>query len=92
MVRLPAFNQRTTPEIEGRLETLSADRLVDRNSAQPYYLARVRVERDQLARLGGKELMPGMPAEIFFEGGERTVLSYLVKPLSEQLTRSFREL
>ncbi len=90
-VRLSAFNQQTTPELLGQVETISADRLHDSATSQSYYLARVRVSKDELARLGDKELVPGMPAEVFFEGGERTVLSYLVKPLSDQLERSFRE-
>lgn len=91
VVRLSAFNMRTTPELNGTVHSVSADRLVDPNSGLPYYLVSVRIPEAELARLDGLTLVPGMPAEVFINTGERTALSYLVKPLTDSLARAFRE-
>lgn len=90
-VRFPAFHSRVTPLIMGTLKTVSRDRLVDEASRQPYFQAIVEIAAtdipaDMLARI-----RPGMPAELVFTTGERTVMSYLTKPLTEALHRSFRE-
>ncbi len=90
-IRLSAFDQRTTPEIDGALLTISADRLTDPVNGQPYYAVKVSIPEAELARLGGKRLMPGMPAEVFVVSADRTPLSYLTKPLTDQLARSMRE-
>jgi HlyD family secretion protein len=91
ILRFSAFNQRTTPEIYGTLSRISADAITDERTGQSYYTVRVSVEADELSRLGAVKLMPGMPVEIFVQTGERKVLSYLVKPLTDQLARAFRE-
>jgi HlyD family secretion protein/epimerase transport system membrane fusion protein len=91
-VRLTAYSSRGLPRIAGVVRTVSADRLVDAATNQPYYLARVEVSRAELDRLGnGVELVPGMPAEVLIVRRERTMAQYLIDPLREAFRRSFRE-
>ncbi len=89
-VRLSAFNMRTTPELEGAVDYVSPDIVRDGQSSG-YYDVRISLPQEQLRRLGGLQLVPGMPAEVFLETESRTMLSYLFKPLSDQLSRGFRE-
>lgn len=91
LLRFSAFNQRTTPEIYGRITRISADIAADQRTGQNYYTIRIAMPPDQIARLGDVRLVPGMPVETFVQTGERTVMSYLVKPLFDQITRTFRE-
>jgi HlyD family secretion protein len=90
VLRFSAFNQRTTPELNGTVTRVSADVTNDQRTGQPYYTIRVSLPPDEVARLGEVKLVPGMPVEAFVQTGERTLLSYLMKPLSDQLMRSFR--
>lgn len=90
-IRLSAFDQQTTPEIIGTLESISADRLEDPRRGETYFLARIRIEEDETSRLEGLELVPGMPAEVFIETGERLAISYLLKPLLDNVTRAFKD-
>jgi len=91
MLRFPAFNQRTTPEISGKVTRISADTTTDQRTGQSYYVVRVAMPTEEVLRLGDVKLIPGMPVEAFVQTGERTVFSYLVKPLRDQLMRAFRE-
>lgn len=91
ILRLSAFNQRTTPELSGILTKIAADLSIDERSGFSYYKARVVLPKEEVAKLKGLTLTPGMPAEVFFPTGARTILSYLVKPLSDQIERAFRE-
>ena len=93
-IRFPAFNQRTTPEFSGHVTVLSADLTRDTNSAQPgppYYLARITLEPEDMAKLGALRLVPGMPAEVHIETPKRTAMSYIVKPLTDQIALAFKE-
>jgi len=90
-VRLPAFNQRTTPELFGQIAMLSPSAVVDQQSGASFYRVSVGVPDHELERLGELTLIPGMPVEGFVQTEPRTALSYLLKPLSDQLTRAFRE-
>jgi HlyD family secretion protein len=90
-VRFPAFHSRTTPLMRGRLMSVSDDRLVDEASREPYYLARVAVQATDVPFEIKTRLRPGMAAEVVFNTGERTVLSYLLRPLVDALERAFRE-
>lgn len=90
-VRFSSFKSRTTPVLEGNVMTVSADRLVDRATNLPYYLARIRVPETELSKLQGQILVPGMPAEVFVNTGERTMLQYLLQPFLDAAARSFRE-
>jgi HlyD family secretion protein len=91
LLRLSAFNQRTTPELNGFVSRVSPDVTTDQRSGQSYYTIRVSMPPEEVARLGDVKLIPGMPAEAFVQTGERTLISYLMKPLSDQLMRAFRE-
>ncbi len=91
VLRFPAFNMRTTPELDGTVVRIAADTSTDQRTGQTYYLVRIAMTADEIARLGDLKLTPGMPAEAFIQTGERTLISYLVKPLHDQLMRSFRE-
>lgn len=91
MLRFTAFNQRTTPELSGKVARISADLDRDELTGESYYVVRVRIGAGELAKLGGQELVPGMPVETFLATGERSALSYLFKPLSDQFARAFRE-
>jgi HlyD family secretion protein len=92
LLRLSAFNQRTTPELNGTVTRVSADVTTDQRTGQSYYTIRVSMPPDEIARLGAEnKLIPGMPVEAFVQTGDRTMFSYLMKPLSDQLMRAFRE-
>jgi HlyD family secretion protein len=90
-LRFSAFNQRTTPELNGALSMVSADVTLDQKTGSSYYLIRITVSEDEVSRLGAVKLVPGMPVEAFVKTGERTVMSYLTKPFKDQVMRAFRE-
>ncbi|MCJ2071805.1 HlyD family type I secretion periplasmic adaptor subunit [Methylobacterium sp. J-030] len=90
-LRLPSFDQRTTPELNGRVTRIAADVSEDKRTGSFYYLVRLGVTKDELAKLDGAKLMPGMPVEAFIRTADRTILSYLTKPLVDQARRAFRE-
>ena len=91
LLRFSAFNQQTTPEIFGAVTRISADTSTDQRTGVPYYTIRIGMAPEEVARLGENRLVPGMPLEAFVQTGQRTVMSYLIKPLFDQLTRAFRE-
>ena len=91
LLRLSAFNQRTTPELNGVVTRVSPDVTTEQRTGQSYYTIRVSMPPAEIARLGDNKLIPGMPVEAFVQTGDRTMLSYLLKPLNDQLMRSFRE-
>jgi HlyD family secretion protein len=92
VLRFSAFNMRTTPELNGTVSRIAADTNSDQRTGQSYYLVRISMTAQEVERLGaGVKLTPGMPVEAFIQTGERTMISYLVKPLHDQLMRSFRE-
>ncbi|WP_428833856.1 HlyD family type I secretion periplasmic adaptor subunit [Methylorubrum populi] len=91
VLRFPAFNTRTTPEIDGEVVRVSADVTQDPKTGQSYYTARIRIREDQKDRLKGLRLVPGMPVESFTQIGERSVLSYLTKPLTDQIAKAWKE-
>src|SRR5581483_898540 len=90
-VRLSAFNQQATPELVGTVETVSADVVRDPQSNAGYFDVRIALAPEELRRLGKLQLVPGMPAEVFLVTESRTMLSYLFKPVTDQLSRMFRE-
>ncbi|NJL70546.1 MAG: HlyD family type I secretion periplasmic adaptor subunit [Candidatus Competibacteraceae bacterium] len=91
IVRFSAFNQQTTPELNGLITRIGADLTHDTQTGFSYYVVRVAIAEREIARLGNLQLVPGMPIEAFIQTGERTVLSYLAKPLTDQIARAFRE-
>ncbi|RVU19104.1 HlyD family type I secretion periplasmic adaptor subunit [Methylobacterium oryzihabitans] len=90
-LRFPGFDQRTTPELAGTVVRIAADVSEDKRTGVFYYLVRLAIASGDLARLGSATLMPGMPVEAFIRTADRTVLSYLTKPLADQARRAFRE-
>jgi HlyD family secretion protein len=88
ILRFTAFNQRTTPEISGTVTRVGADLTREAQTNAVFYVARIRPDE---AQREGLKLLPGMPVEAFIATGERTALSYLVKPVTDQLSRAFRE-
>lgn len=91
VLRFSAFNLRTTPEINGTVMRVSADTTTDQRTGQSYYTTRIAMTKKEIARLGDVKLIPGMPVEAFVQTGERSVMSYLMKPLQDQFMRAFRE-
>jgi HlyD family secretion protein len=90
MLRLSAFNQRTTPEVKGHVTLIPADLLTDQRSGVQYYPVRIAFSAGERERLGSVKLMPGMPVEGFIQTGYRSIYSYLTKPLADQVMRAFR--
>jgi HlyD family secretion protein len=90
-LRFTAFNARTTPQLDGVVIRLSADTTTDQRTGQSFYTIRIGVPSSEMARLGDVKLVPGMIVESFIKTTDRTVLSYLVKPLADQVMRAFRE-
>lgn len=90
-ITFPALNQRTIPNIPGKVLTVSADRLIDQATNMPYYLAQVEVTPEGVGMLQNESIRAGMPAAVLIRMGERTMLNYLLKPFIERLDRSFKE-
>ena len=90
-LRFTSFNQQSTPEIEGTVSRISADITTDQRTGAGYYTIRIAMSAEQVARLGEVKLVPGMPVEAFIQTGDRTVVSYLMKPITDHFQRAFRE-
>jgi HlyD family secretion protein len=88
-LRFAAFDQRTTPELNGEIVRIAADVTQDEKKNESYYAVRIRVPDSELARLGGQKPVAGMPVEAFLQTTPRTVVSYLVKPIRDQMARAF---
>ena len=91
LLRLSAFNQQATPEINGSVTRISADATSDQRTGLTYYTIRIAMPPEEVAKLGEVTVIPGMPVEAFVQTGERTMLSYFLKPLSDQFMRAFRQ-
>ena len=90
-IRFPAFHSRQIPLMMGRIESISHDRLMDEQTRQFYFLGVISLDRSDIPEEYRPRIRPGMPAEVIVASGERTVLSYIISPLSESLRKSFRE-
>jgi membrane fusion protein, type I secretion system len=90
-LRFSAFSQRSTPEISGTVSRVSADVSRDPVTGQDFYTVRIEIPGSEIERLGEIQLVPGMPVEAFVQTGERTVLSYIAKPVADQVERAFKE-
>jgi HlyD family secretion protein len=91
VLRFSAFNSRTTPELNGVLSVVSADVTQDQKSGANFYTIRIAVSPEEIARLEGLKLVPGMPVEAFVQTTVRTVVSFFVRPFQDQIARAFRE-
>lgn len=90
-LRFSAFNQRTTPEVFGKVSRIAADLTKDQRSGAEYYVVRIAADPESLKGLGSLKLVPGMPVEVFIQTGSRNALSYFIKPLEDQAARAFKE-
>lgn len=90
-LRLPAFDARTTPELEARVVRVSPDAFTDEATRRTFYNAEVLPEDGEIDRLQGQPLLPGMPVEAYLRTEDRTPIEYLTKPLTDYFTRAFRE-
>ncbi len=90
-IQFTAFSQRTTPKLHGDVIYVSADSLIDPDTKAPFFVARIAVPDEEVARLNGKSLQPGMPADVLIITGERTPMNYLVKPIKESMDKAWRE-
>jgi HlyD family secretion protein len=90
-LRFSAFNQRTTPEVFGKVSRIAADLTQDQRSGASYYVVRIATDPDSMKGLGHVKLVPGMPVEVFIQTGSRNALSYFIKPLEDQASRAFKE-
>jgi membrane fusion protein, protease secretion system len=86
-----AFNQNQTPHIPGIVTNVSADRLVDEKSGQPYYSVKAKVAPEGIKMIASLQIRPGMPVELFVKTGERTMMNYLLKPIFDHLKMSMTE-
>lgn len=91
VLRFSAFNQRTTPEVFAKVETVAADLVTNPQTGEAWYSIRTRIPAEEMAKLGNLTLLSGMPVEVFVKTGERTAMSYLLKPLSDQVARAMTE-
>lgn len=91
-LRLSALDQRTTPELYGRVVQISADAFEDETTGQSYYRAEIILNEGEMEKLAeGTVLIPGMPVEAYIKTGDRTPLAYLIKPVADYFARAFRE-
>jgi len=90
-IRFTAFNNTATPEITGEVTVVAADRSTDAEGKVSFFPVRVRIDDKELARYPELALKPGMPAELFIETGNRSMISYITKPLRDQFARAFRD-
>ncbi|CAN7708005.1 HlyD family type I secretion periplasmic adaptor subunit [Mesorhizobium amorphae] len=90
-ISFPAFARYNLPPLEGVVEIVSADRMVEERSGAPYFAATVLIDKSELAKLEGRKLLPGMSSEAMIRTGARTVLSYLAEPITQNFRRALRE-
>lgn len=90
-VRFLAFKQRDTPTLHGSVTYVSADAMHNQHDGTTFYAARIEVSEEELQRLRGETLQPGMPAEVMIRTGERTALKYLIQPIIDSMNRAWRE-
>ncbi len=90
-VRFVALNTRTTPEVSAVIEYVSADRLIDPATQEPYFDARLKLADDLPPSFNVDQIYPGMPVDAFIKTGDRTFVEYLVKPVTDSFSKAFRE-
>ncbi len=90
-VHFTAFDQQSTPRLNGELVSISADLTRDQVTGESYFTTRITIADDELAKLGQSRLQQGIPADVQIKTADRTAMSYLVKPLADQIERAFRE-
>jgi len=86
-----AFNQSKTPHIPGTVTKVTADRLLDEKTGQPYFKLYAVATPEGVKRLKDEKVRPGMPVEVFVKTGERTLLNYLIRPITDRAHSALRE-
>ena len=90
-LHLVAFDRNTTPDLDGRVTSLSADAFHDQSGDVFFYRAEIEIPMAEVEKLGSAPLIPGMPVEVFLQTGDRTLFSYLLRPFHAFFDRAFRE-
>lgn len=90
-LRFSAFNQTTTPELRGRVIQRAEELTKEPQTGNSYYIARIKIEDAEREKASKMKLVSGMPVEAFIETSQRTALSFLMKPVTDQINRAFRE-
>ena len=91
-IHFTALNQRKTPILSGVVVWVSADKFEENNRPDiSYYTARIKITEETMIKLGGQEILPGMPADVIIKFGERSFINYLLKPITDKLQTSFIE-
>ncbi|PTX58087.1 HlyD family secretion protein [Litoreibacter ponti] len=90
-LRFATFDARTTPEVFGSISSISGDAFRNETTGRSFYRVEMTLKEGEMARLGGVELLPGMPVDGFIQTSERSPMSYLLKPLTDYFNRAFRE-
>ncbi|MCK5424896.1 MAG: HlyD family type I secretion periplasmic adaptor subunit [Emcibacter sp.] len=90
-IRLSGLRQRTTPELAGKVEDVSADVMMDEARQESYYVAKIAISEEEFARITDDEILPGMPVEILIEAGSRTALEYFMSPITDVMRRAMTE-
>jgi len=90
-VRFSAFDQQTTPQVDGEVIGISADLTREHSTGDAYFTVRISISESELSKLGANKLQPGIPADVQITTQDRTALSYLMKPLRDQISKAFRE-
>lgn len=90
-LRFSALNARLTPEVAATVVEVSADRLLDQKTGEPYYRAKLHITDDLPKEVDADQIYPGMPVEAFITTGERTFFEYLAKPVADSFSRAFVE-
>jgi len=90
-LRFSAFDQRRTPELKGRVVSVSPDAFVDEATGASFYRVETAPQEGEMDKLAGLDLIPGMPVEAFIRTADRTPIEYFVKPLTDYFNRAFRE-
>lgn len=91
LLRFSVFSSRAAPEVLGVVSNISPDALIDEVTQSPYYRIEIDIPAEELKKLGEYTILPGMQVEVFIQTGDRTPLSYLVKPLADYFSRAMRE-
>jgi HlyD family secretion protein len=91
VTKVQAGNQRTTPELEGKVTRIAADVTREQQTGQTYYTVRISTPVTELAKLGDLKIISGMQAESYMQTVQRTPFEYMMKPLLDQFNRAFRE-
>lgn len=90
-VKFPALDQQTVPDLLATVRNVSAGPTTDTSTGEPFFIARLSIPKSEFTKLDHRRLVPGMPVDVFIGTGERTVMSYLISPLKDQVERALRE-